>query len=205
MTQKEVWDTLAIDWAKFRHSPQEQVNEFLSDRKGLVLDLGCGAGRNLIEGKKFVAVDHSKNMLYIAQKKLIYRDEIDFSKADASSLPFRSKSFDSVLFVSALHTMYKNSHNDAMRELNRVMKPGGKALVTVWNKNQPRFLMGKKEAFIDWKIGEKNLQRYYYLFTKSELKKLLEKHGFEVLSIKGSRKKAYKIFSSDIIAIARKK
>jgi ubiquinone/menaquinone biosynthesis C-methylase UbiE len=205
MSQREVWDILAMDWAKFRHSPQEQVQEFLSDKKGLILDLGCGAGRNLIEGKKFVAVDSSKNMLYIAQKKLVYRDEIDFSLADACRLPFKSRSFDCAIFISTLHTVYRKSHDDALREMHRVVKPGSHVLISVWNKNQPRFLMGKNEAFVDWKIGEKVLQRYYYLFTKKELRKLLERHGFEVISVKGSRKKAYRLFSRDIIAVAKKK
>jgi tRNA (uracil-5-)-methyltransferase TRM9 len=205
MSQKEVWDILAVDWAKFRHKPQEAVSDFLRDKRGLILDIGCGTGRNLIEGKKFVAVDISKNMVYIAHKKLIYRDDIAFSLADANSLPFGAKSFDAALLVSTLHTVYKKDQVALLKELHRLLKPGGHALITVWNKRQPRFMMKSKEAFVDWKIGEKVLQRYYYLFTKSELKNLLESHGFEVVSIKGSKKKTYKLFSADIIAVVRKK
>jgi tRNA (uracil-5-)-methyltransferase TRM9 len=205
MSQKEVWDTLAVDWAKFRHSPQEAVFDFLRDKRGLILDVGCGTGRNLIEGKKFVAFDISKNMIYIARKKLVYRDDIQFLLADANGMPFQAKSFDAAIVVSTLHTMHRKDQISLLKELHRLLKPGGHALVTVWNKRQPRFFMKSREAFVEWKIGEKNLQRYYYLFTKSELKNLLEREGFEVVSMKGSRKKHLGLFSADIIAVAKKK
>ena len=205
MSQREVWDTLAIDWAKFRSVPQEAVQEFLRDKNGLILDVGCGTGRNLLEGKRFVALDYSKNMLYIGNKKLVYRDDISFVEGDGVSLPFKDKSFNTVMAMSTVHTLYKKNHPEILKEINRVLKPGGYALITVWNKRQPRFWFKKKEAFVDWKIGEKKLSRYYYLYTKNEFKKILKNSGFEIVSIYGSKKKTFRIFSTDIIAIVRKK
>jgi hypothetical protein len=84
------------------------------------------------------------------------------------------------------------------------MKSGAKALISVWNKNQPRFFFEEKESYVPWKIGNKQVMRYYYLFTKSELKQFLEENGFKVLEIFGSKKKAFKLFPMDIIAIVQK-
>jgi ubiquinone/menaquinone biosynthesis C-methylase UbiE len=202
MSQREVWDRLAVQWARFRHKPQEAVGEFMRGRKGLVLDAGCGAGRNLVKGN-FVAFDFSGGQISLAGKKLIYRDDIDFVRADAKAMPFRDGKFSAALLVAVLHCMYREEQEAALRELNRVLKPGSEVLVTVWNRRQPKFLMKKKESFVDWRLGEHKLRRYYYLFTKSELRKLLEKHGFRVLDIRGSEKKESG-FSSDIIAKAKK-
>ena len=157
-----------------------------------------------MKGKKFVAMDFSKEMIDMARRKLIYRDDADFAVADGKEMPFRDRKFDAVLLVAVLHSMYGSEHTAILKELNRVMKPGAELLVTVWNKRQPRFFLKGRESFIEWKLGERVMQRYYYLFTKKEMKQLLEKNGFQVISIVGSTKKSFG-FSSDIIAIARKR
>ena len=70
----------------------------------------------------------------------------------------------------------------ALKELYRVLKPGGEAFITVWNRWQPRLLAQEKEhSCVPWKTKEKTLYRYYYLFSYRELEKLVRQAGFEVI------------------------
>lgn len=128
--------------------------------------------------------------------------EASFAAAGASELPFKDSSFDHAMLVAVLHVT--KDREKCLSEIMRVLKPGGTVFLTVWNKNQPRFFLSRKEEPVPWKLGSKAFMRYYYLFTKGELKRFLEQNGFEVLSARGSRKKAFRLFPVDIIAVARK-
>src|SRR5207245_1439448 len=67
----------------------------------------------------------------------------------------------------------------ALKEIRRVLKPGGKFIVTVPNKNWLRF-----ELYIQ---KRKNIQPVEdHFFTFEEMKGLLEKHGFAVGNYRGA-------------------
>ena len=205
MKQREVWNKIAPKWQEFRQKPHPDIGEFVRQQKGLILDVGCGNGRNMIKGKKYVGFDFAENQLIQAKKKA-EKENIDavFVIASADKIPFKDNTFDAVVVGNVIHTMESNSRKESVKEIKRVMKSGAKAIISVWNKNQPRFFMKPKESYIPWKIGEKKYMRYYYLFGLEELKKFLEKNGFKVLEIFGSKKKAFKLFPMDIIAIIQK-
>jgi SAM-dependent methyltransferase len=94
----------------------------------------------------------------------------------------------------------------ALKELWRVLKPGGEAFITVWNKWQPKFWLKKKNLMVPWKSQDKTLYRYYYLFSYRELEKLVRKAGFEVIkSFPESRYKfPIKMFSRNICLLVKK-
>lgn len=207
MNQKYVWDGIAESWHRHRSARQEDpmINEFLSSAKGNVLDLGCGSGKSFIkiDGMLFGA-DFSGKMLLFAKAKA-KKEGINacLIKADASELPFRDSAFDAVLSAYVLHCTEKRG--EILKELKRVMNNNASALVSVWNRRQPRFFLKGKESFVPWRTGGNTYFRYYYLYTKSELKKTLESAGFEIMRIEGSKKKAFKLFPKNIIAIVRKR
>ncbi len=206
MEQREVWNTLAPEWRRLRPKPIDDAVEFLNDAKGLILDVGCGAGRNLMKGKHYVAFDFAEKQAELAKEKAL-NEGIDASVAVASgdSMPFSDNTFDAVLAANVIHTMGAESRERCLKEIERVMKPRACAFISVWNKRQPRFFMKPKENMIPWKVGNSSVMRYYYFFTGSELKKIVEKCSLKVLRIYGSRKKALKLFPMDIIAIAEKR
>ncbi len=199
-SQKEVWNFIAESWHRFRVKTFEDVKDFLRDRD-FILDLGCGSGRNFVAGKKYIGIDFSGKMLEYA-KKHAEKNGIDamLIKADISALPLKHGRFDTVLMIAVLHSMKNRSL--ALSEMKKVMAKNGKALITVWNKIQPRFLVSKKELHIPWKSGS-IVHRYYYLFAKRELRKLLSAY-FIVEKIYGGKEKALKLFPKNIIAIVRK-
>ncbi|MFH0832287.1 MAG: class I SAM-dependent methyltransferase [Candidatus Aenigmatarchaeota archaeon] len=204
--QREVWNSIAEPWNHFRAERLKEplIAEFLKNARGNVLDLCCGSGRNFtrVDGRIF-ALDFSENMLrYAGQKALKDGINVSFVNADASAIPIKDESIDCVVFIASLQCVEKR--NECIRELSRVMKHGAEALITIWNKDQPRFLFSKKESFVPWRSKGKTYMRYYYLFTKKELKAFLEANGFEIVKITGSSDKVFKLFPKNIIAIVRK-
>jgi len=203
MDQREVWNTLAPEWRRLRSRPNEDAVEFLSDKNGIILDVGCGTGRNLVKDKKYVAFDFAEKQTEFAKKKATKEGiEAFFSVASAADIPFKDNSFDAVLVSNTLHTM--RDREKCLKEIARVMKPNALAFISVWNKRQPRFFLKPKESMIPWKVGNASVMRYYYFFTRNELRKTIERSGLRVVKIYGSRRKALKLFPMDIIAIAEK-
>lgn len=205
MGQRQVWECIAKSWNNFRKKPRKEAREFLENHHGIVLDLACGSGRNFSAASITVGADFSKNMLLYAKEKASNEGlNAALVMADASELPFKNESFDSVMFANSFHCIEAGKRDKCLAELGRVAKRGSEIFVSVWNKNQPRFFFSRKESFIPWKHEGKVYQRYYYLFTKSELKGLLVKSGFCAIRIYGSPDKAFKLFPRNIIAVVRK-
>lgn len=206
MNQLEVWEGIASDWKKSRHKPWKETVDFLSDKKGVILDIGCGSGRNFISGKEYFGVDLSKNMLQHAKEDAKKRRiSVVLSRASATALPIRNDVFQSVLYIATLHTI-KGAANrkKSLQELKRVMKDDGSAIITVWNRKQPKFAEAKKEAYVPWKHEGKTYMRYYYLYDKAELARLLKTIGFRVERVFDSKSKVFNVFPMNIIAVVRK-
>lgn len=180
--QKQVWENIAEEWNQFKITPADYVKEFLKKQKGKILDLGSGSGRHLIKIKdgKMYLVDFSKNMIKLAKEKA-KREKInaEFYIANLTKLPFVKEFFDSSICIASLHCIKgKKNREKALRELFRVLKKNSEIQIAVWDKDSKRFAKRKKERLIAWRDkGE----RYYYLFNKEELKKILEKVGFKII------------------------
>jgi len=87
-----------------------------------------------------------------------------------------------------------------------VLKPGGEAFITVWNRWQPRFWFRGKEIAVPWRTRDKVLYRYYYLFSYCELERLVKKAGFEVVKSFPERRYRFpiKFFSRNICLLVRR-
>ncbi len=186
ISQEQVWNKIAEPWQTFRKRTLKEVEDFLSDKKGRILDLGCGSGRNLIAIKdiEYYGVDFSEQMLKFAQEKT-RKDKVNavFFKSELTKLPFKDNFFDAAIFISSLHCIEKKEgRKKALLELYRVLKKGGEAIITVWNKEQNELAkdLGAKEGYVNWKKDKVNYQRYYYFYDKKELEKLLRDTGFEI-------------------------
>ncbi|MCX8194075.1 MAG: class I SAM-dependent methyltransferase [Candidatus Pacearchaeota archaeon] len=184
--QEKVWDAIAEQWYHFRHQQFKDIAKEIKNlaklKKGKVLEIGCGNCRNLktfaLKGFDCYGIDFSKEMIKYAKKYCKkYNFKVKLKKARAEKLPFKSNSVDYVLCIATLHHLKPHEQAEAVKEMQRVLKPNGIALVAVWNKKVSK----AQEKYISWKIKGKNYWRYYYLFTMPELKKLFEKHGFKIL------------------------
>jgi ubiquinone/menaquinone biosynthesis C-methylase UbiE len=207
MNQQKVWDAIAVQWNNFRQKPFSDVDKILSSlsaiwKKGKIVDIGCGNARNLLifanKGFKAYGMDFSGEMLKHAKafaKKNVFN--LKLMKARAEKLPYKNNFFDYALSIAVLHHLDKVGQVRSLNEMKRVLKKNGKAVITVWNKWQLRFLFSKKELTVPWHIQGKVYQRYYYMFNYFELKSLLKKLGFKIL-YSGS------IFNKNLIFIVEK-
>jgi len=178
------------------------------------LDLGCGNGRliELFQDKEieYFGVDNSEELIKIAKEK--YPDK-NFQTADALNLPFSGNFFDKVFSIAVLHQIpSKELRLQFLKEVKRVLKPGGQLILTVWVFHQPKelFLIFKAtllkilslsrldfgDFFEPW---GKKLQRYYHDFSKRELFNLAKEIGFRVKDVgvvrnkRGNRRNIYLI------------
>jgi len=187
--EKKVFDQMAPGWYNFRHySIFRPELEKLAVRwqKGRLLNVGCGHGADFLpfkSGFDLYGLDFSSEMIKMARR---YSHKFEFpvnlQVADALHLPFADKSFHWAMAVASYHHL-KGRPNQlaALQELKRVLKPGGEAFLTVWNRCQPRFWFAGRETAVPWKAQGQIIQRYYYLFTYWEFEGLVRKAGFRIL------------------------
>lgn len=90
-----------------------------------VLDLGCGPGdgaaRIAARGATAIGLDYSQGMLATAAKEASLKGRL--LRADAGRLPFADASFDRLVCTNSFH--HYPAHLAALREMRRVLKPGG--------------------------------------------------------------------------------
>jgi len=185
--QKEIWNFIADSWNKFRKKPFPDTVLKLSEKwkRGKVLDLACGNGRNLAPFVKndfdCYGVDFSKKMVENAREMFRRRKlTAKFRIGDLIDIPFEDDFFDYVICIASFHHLNKKDQVKSLKEIKRVLKNNGKLYLTVWNKWQGKFLFSKKEKSMSWKIKDKVFERYYYFFNFFEIKKLLKKSGFKI-------------------------
>ena len=213
-TVKDIFDQIAPSWYNFRHhSIFRHELESLAERwgGGRLLNLGCAHGPDFLpfaHNFELCGIDLSTEMLRFARKySQKYAFRVNLSLADVRFLPFRDNSFDQAVSVATYHHIKSKADKlKAIRELSRVLKPGGEAFITVWNRWQPRFWLKGREVTVPWRTKEKTLYRYYYLFTYLELASLVKEAGFEI--IKSFPEHGYRLplkyFSRNICLLLRK-
>lgn len=167
-----------------------------------VLDFGCGNGRllELLKNKniEYFGVDVAQKLLDLAKMRYP-SDSVKFAKINPSqtTLPFPDNYFNAAYSVAVFHHFPEEHAEKMVRELWRIIKPGGYAAVTVWNLYQKNYwknvaknwlakTMGESE--LDWNgcyINFKNnagaiFPRYHHAYTKKEIKNIFAQAGFQV-------------------------
>jgi ubiquinone/menaquinone biosynthesis C-methylase UbiE len=106
------------------------VREHGDDRVRL-LDVACGTGRTLHQlsrahpAMRLWGVDLSPAYVRAARKRLDSVDELTLAVENAEQLPFADGAFDVATSVYLFHELPRNARRNVMRELHRVVRPGG--------------------------------------------------------------------------------
>lgn len=125
--------------ARAGYAPWMAVELGYESAAGLdLLDLGCGQGIDLAHfvrnGARGHGVDLTPRHVELARAHLAcWGLEADVRVADAESLPFAPESFDRVTSNGVLH--HTPDLPAALREVHRVLRPGGQARIVVYNRN----------------------------------------------------------------------
>ena len=127
----------------FIHKSEEvifqRLHPFIKDRK--LLDIGIGAGRTtkyLLEiSKDYTGIDYTPRLVEVAKRKY---PQVTILCADARELHIFDEDFDFVLF--SLNGLDYIDHNDrlkALREIYRVLRPGGFYVFSTHNRDYKGF------------------------------------------------------------------
>jgi SAM-dependent methyltransferase len=163
---------------KFKESIQQRLTarhlkcfRFAGDIKGKkILDIGSSFGwfeqMALKAGcKEVVGIEPEEKLFYEAQKEV---PRAIFKKGSALKIPAKDKTFDLVVMFDVLEHLPKNKEIVALKEIKRVLKDGGKLVLSTplnyWLAN----LMDPA-----WYFGHRH-------YNKKKLKEIIEKPGFRV-------------------------
>jgi 2-polyprenyl-3-methyl-5-hydroxy-6-metoxy-1,4-benzoquinol methylase len=112
--------------------------EFSSFQGKKVLEVGCGAGIDLVHfaraGAIVTGIDLSKTAIDLARRNLEQNGlTADFHVMNGESMQFQDNKFDVVYAHGVLQ--YTADTNKMIAEIHRVLKPGGEAILMVYNRN----------------------------------------------------------------------
>jgi ubiquinone/menaquinone biosynthesis C-methylase UbiE len=149
--------------------------------EGTMLDLGCGEGRHIFglmekfPDLKCIGLDPHIESLEKAFEGLKFLESISNSKTNflsgsAYSLPFSDDSFDLVVCSEVLEHLH--DYKDAIKEINRVLMPGGQFLASVPAEFPEKICWLLSEAYQNQPGG------HLRIFKKNELIKEVAEHNF---------------------------
>jgi SAM-dependent methyltransferase len=145
-----------------------------------VLELGCGAGyftRELAcSGAEVVAIDVSPELLEIATANCS-APNVRYEIQNAYELSYPDAVFDSVVGSSVLHHLEIEA---ALREIYRVLKPGGRISFTEPNMLNPQIAIQKNVPWVKRKLGDSPDETAFFRWP---LRRLLEVTGYREVRI----------------------
>jgi ubiquinone/menaquinone biosynthesis C-methylase UbiE len=190
--QRYGWDKAARHyekgWQKQLWPAQKRLIKVAGCQPGEeVLDISCGTGLSTFPMAKAVGsngsvtgVDISEGMIVEAAAMARERgiDNVSFHRMDAEALELPDASFD--VAVNSLGLMYVPDPDRALREMNRVLRPGGRALALVWGRRRE---CGWAEIFpiVDRRVASDVCPMFYQLGTGQNLQRSFEQAGFDNL------------------------
>jgi ubiquinone/menaquinone biosynthesis C-methylase UbiE len=110
----------------------------------VVLDVGCGTGTLLLAAAERVGpsgavhgIEPSTEMaVHARHKAAVHRVPLEVVAGSADRLPYPPGSFDVVFCTLVLHHLPRSMPAGAIREMRRVLRPGGRAVIVEWQRPQ---------------------------------------------------------------------
>ncbi|HPQ09044.1 MAG TPA: class I SAM-dependent methyltransferase [Bacteroidia bacterium] len=143
------------------------------------LEIGCGSGlfTEKIYNKtkcKITAIDLSKDLLELAQKRNL---PVEFIEENAMNTSFSNNTFDVVYGSSVIHHLDLDL---SLKEIFRVLKPGGRMVFAEPNMINPQIFIQKNVPFIKKWLGDSPDET---AIVRWQFKKKMENIGFKNVNI----------------------
>jgi demethylmenaquinone methyltransferase/2-methoxy-6-polyprenyl-1,4-benzoquinol methylase len=159
-----------VGWRK------KAIKELKAIKPQTVLDVATGTGdvailaNKILAPQKIVGIDISEGMLELGRKKiekLHLEDKIELIKGDSEIINFPDESFDAVTVAFGVRN-FENLEK-GLKEMRRVLKPGGKLVVLEFSKPKQFAFKGFYNLYMNvvapgiGKMIAKNRDAYQYL------------------------------------------
>jgi len=180
---KEKYDSLARyydqRWERYLEATHKVAIDLLEPKgNDIILDASGGTGllieriiSTIGDEGKFYLCDISKEMLDIAENRLIKFRNVYLSQQDVHHLDFDDNYFSKVLSASSFH--YYTEPHEVLCNFHRILKHEGALIIVDWCSNSLHFKL--------FNILLRLLSKYHVnIYSSNELKSLIEKANFEV-------------------------
>jgi ubiquinone/menaquinone biosynthesis C-methylase UbiE len=156
---KNKFGNQAENYSKYRRPYVAEVHDLLfsllPEKSGKILDIACGTGKSteplVRDGFEVFGVDHDPLMIEEANKQAQDKNlKIQYSVAQAESLPFSDNYFDAITIGTAFHWFVNEA---VLSEIKRVLKSGGLLFIfwTLTTKEVPEEDAISREIFQHFK------------------------------------------------------
>jgi tRNA (uracil-5-)-methyltransferase TRM9 len=175
------------------------VKEFImrnSKNRNKFLDLGCGSGKYvelISKNSEYYGLDICKEFIDLINDK--YNISLsNLMVSNVTNIPLPNDYIDNIINIAVIHHLSNNEKKIQMlSEIYRVLKPNGSCLITAWTfenestatENSQKFVqriinrskqLDGSDYLIPWTDRKNNdtiHYRYYHIFVKNELEKLI--------------------------------
>ncbi len=150
--------------------------------KGKILDLGCGDGffAEVVFGKRKIDVGldlKTNRRTEETIKNKVYKKVILYN---GFNIPFKNNSFETIISNCVLEHI--PDLKTSIKEIYRVLKPGGHFLTTVVTDNWEKFLLGKKLLGKKYLKFLRKKQEHYNLLSQKQWENIFKKQGFKIIA-----------------------
>ena len=204
--QRYGWDKAARHyegfWQQQLKPAQDKLLEMANMQPGeRIIDTACGTGlvsfpaAEKVGSSGFVlATDISEEMVKVGEEIACEKNysNIKFARMDAEQLTVPDEEYD--VASCALGLMYVPDPVKALKEMYRVIKPGGRAVAAVWGQRDRCGWAGVFEI-VDQRVSSEVCPLFFSLGTGERLKLSFEAAGFFNVSVE--RIKTHLIYHTD--------
>lgn len=197
-----------FDWRSKQYINYIELMPVEGQNAKVVLDYGCGPGHDLVgfcefsNPHKLYALDVSPTSLAEAKSRLKYHknfDKINFIQIEpGTAIPLADGSVDYIHSSGVLH--HVENLSGVLRELSRVLAPGGKARFMVYNYNSiwMHLYVAYKLRLVDGKFADMPIREAFRrstdgelcpianCYTPSEFSSIVESNGFSSVQFLGA-------------------
>ncbi|XP_050303328.1 uncharacterized protein LOC126741067 [Anthonomus grandis grandis] len=134
-----------------RSKPWPKVQQFMEKLEpgALVCDVGCGHGKYLKVNMSIFTIGGEKS---IRLSDLARQNQNEVIKLDNLALPFKDNCFDTLLSLSVVHHFATTDRRvSALREMARVLRVGGRMIITVWAMEQDHRKFESQDVLVPWR------------------------------------------------------
>ena len=179
---KDVYEVIAKHFSVTRVFTWDWIRSFIEklENNSTIYDIGCGNGRNMnFPNQNFIGIDNCCNFIDICK-----RDGKNVINSNMTKIDLPDNSADAIICIAAFHHLSTIENRiKALKEMQRLIKPNKKILLSVWSIHQPkktRVTFNKYgNAIVKW---NNIYERYYYIFNNHEIKKLFKITNLKLIS-----------------------